>query len=283
MKARICSFFVLWTVVIVMLAVGGTHGAILLMILASLWTQYELCLLCRKAGYEPYRCHCLGYGFLMLMMAWKPPDFMNSIEASVAVFICAMLDTTFYSFLQKEPKKIMEGLVTTICNLVYVPMMFMFPIAMLREWSLRGNGKMAMVCIVWIVAVAKFSDVGGLCIGSLCGGKKLAPLLSPAKTRKGFIGALVFGSLLAGLGGRILFPSFFPENFSAARALLLATLLTLIAVFSDLLESMIKRLAQVKDSGNLIPGIGGIFDLTDSLILTLPVGVFYFHYGAHFF
>jgi hypothetical protein len=114
-----------------MLAVGGTHGAILLMILASLWTQYELYLLCHKAGYKPYRCHCLGYGFLMLMMAWKPPAFMNSIEDSVAVFICAMRDTTFYSFLQKEPKKIMEGLVTTICNLVYVPMMFMFPIAML--------------------------------------------------------------------------------------------------------------------------------------------------------
>ena len=283
MRARICSFFVLWTMTIGMLVVSGVNGAILLMMLASLWTQYELCLLCRKAGYEPYRCHCLGYGFLMLMMAWKPPAFMSSVEASVTVFICAMLDTTFYSFSQKEPKKIMEGLVTTMCNLVYVPMMFTFPIAMLREWSLKGNGKMAMACIVWIVAVAKFSDVGGLCVGSLCGGKKLAPLLSPAKTRKGFIGALVFGSAIAGLGGRILFPSFFPENFSAARALLLATLLTLIAVFSDLLESMVKRLAHVKDSGNLIPGIGGIFDLTDSLILTLPIGVFYFHYWANFF
>jgi phosphatidate cytidylyltransferase len=110
----------------------------------------------------------------------------------------------------------------------------------------------------------------------------LAPLLSPAKTQKGLAGAVVFGSLIAGWGLRVLFPSFFPENFTPMRALLLAIPITLIAALSDLVESTIKRLAQVKDSGNLIPGIGGVFDLTDSLILTLPVGVLYFHYFSRF-
>jgi phosphatidate cytidylyltransferase len=283
MKDRLCSFSILWAIVIGILCIFGANGGIALMLLVSLLTQYELCLLCRKAGYDPYLYHCLIYGFLMLAMAWFPPSPMNGVEASMVLFVCAMIDTTFHAFSKKEPKKIMRGLVTTICNLVYIPMMFTFPIAMIQDWNSRGEGMMAIVCILWVIAVAKFSDIGGLCVGSLCGGKKLAPLLSPAKTQKGLVGAFMFGSLLIGLGSRMLFPSFFPENFSPIRALLLAIPLTLIAVFSDLLESMLKRLAQVKDSGNVIPGIGGVFDLTDSLILTLPMGVFYFHYWTHFF
>jgi phosphatidate cytidylyltransferase len=282
MKERVGSFLILWAVIIGMLCIFGVQGGVALLVLASLLTQYELCLLCRKASYEPYLYHCLGYGFLILVIAWFSPSLMSGIEASMMLFVCAIVDTTFHSFSKKEPRVIMGSLVATICNLVYVPMMLAFPIAMVRDLSSKGEGKTAVACILWIIAVAKFSDVGGLFVGSFCGGKKLAPLLSPAKTQKGLVGAVVFGSLIMGWGSRMLFPSFFPKNFTPMRALLLAIPITLIAALSDLVESTVKRLAQVKDSGNLIPGIGGVFDLTDSLILTLPVGVLYFHYFSRF-
>ncbi|MDR3143479.1 MAG: phosphatidate cytidylyltransferase [Puniceicoccales bacterium] len=278
MKERIGSFCVLWLAVLGILALGGVSGGVLLLILASLLTQYELCQLCRKAGYEPYLWHCLGYGLLMLLLAYFPPAPMCGVEAAMMVFVCALIETTFHAFSKKEPRAIIGSLVSTVCNLVYLPLMFSLPIAMLRDWSSKGEDRMALACLLWIIAVAKFSDVSGLCVGSLCGGQKLAPQLSPAKTRRGLIGAVILAPLLVGLGSRLLFTSFFPKDFSPLRALLLAILIALIAAFSDLVESTVKRLAQVKDSGKLIPGIGGIFDLTDSLILALPVGVLYFHY-----
>lgn len=67
-----------------------------------------------------------------------------------------------------------------------------------------------------------------------------------------------------------------PESLTPALAALIAVPLAIVAIISDLLESVIKRRADAKDTGELIPGIGGAFDLTDSLILTAPVAYFIF-------
>jgi phosphatidate cytidylyltransferase len=77
----------------------------------------------------------------------------------------------------------------------------------------------------------------------------------------------------------VLFHPIAPDNFAWWMSLLFAIPIGIASIASDLVESAFKRQANVKDSGKIIPGIGGIFDLTDSLILTAPLGYLLFKYA----
>jgi phosphatidate cytidylyltransferase len=107
------------------------------------------------------------------------------------------------------------------------------------------------------------------------GRTKMAPVISPKKTWEGAIGGLIISSLVgAGIayGAR----NYLPLGFTPLKAALVALPLAVLAIVADLVESIIKRRATIKDSGATIPGIGGMFDVTDSLILTAPASYFVF-------
>jgi len=112
--------------------------------------------------------------------------------------------------------------------------------------------------------------VGGLLFGSWLGKHKLAPAISPGKTWEGLIGGIFSSMVVAGLGILVL-PDLFPTKLTWYFAVLIAIPIATISALSDLLESVIKRQAEVKDSGKSIPGIGGAFDLIDSLLLSAPI------------
>jgi phosphatidate cytidylyltransferase len=123
------------------------------------------------------------------------------------------------------------------------------------------------------IMVTKFSDMGAYAFGSWLGKHKMIPHISPAKTWEGLGGAFV-GSFLA----MTCLMYFAPEKLlplSWTTALILAPLLCALAVIGDLAESILKRCHQIKDSGQKLPGIGGMLDLTDSLLFTAPVCYFY--------
>ena len=133
---------------------------------------------------------------------------------------------------------------------------------------------------LWVLAVAKFSDVGALLVGKMIGRTKMAPSISPGKTVEGLLGGI--GTSI-GIG--ILLPwivqtyhpgwvSFEGINLEPSSAAVLALPIAIAAVIGDLIASVLKRLANVKDSGGAIPGIGGMLDLTDSLMLAVPTGYF---------
>jgi phosphatidate cytidylyltransferase len=130
-----------------------------------------------------------------------------------------------------------------------------------------------LVLCVWVVAVAKFCDVGALITGLAIGRHPMAPQISPKKTWEGAVGGVAvaagIGALVAWLGRSCL-----PLAMTPSRAAILAVPLAVVAIVSDLLESVFKRRAVIKDSGGAVPGIGGVFDLSDSLILAAPVGYF---------
>ena len=126
------------------------------------------------------------------------------------------------------------------------------------------------------MAVAKCADVGGLLVGMKIGKTPLS-VISPKKTYEGAAGGVVF-SMLIGVILVALFPDFLPTGFSWWLAALIAIPVAVASIASDLVESAFKRQAGVKDSGKLIPGIGGAFDLSDSLILSAPLGYLLFKY-----
>ncbi|HET8633394.1 MAG TPA: phosphatidate cytidylyltransferase [Gemmatimonadales bacterium] len=121
--------------------------------------------------------------------------------------------------------------------------------------------------VIWVCD--SFAMFGGMLIG----GPKLAPVVSPGKTRSGGIAGIVGAVIVGAVFGWWVFPAA-GVHAGPAHVLLIAFVLSIVGQFGDLLESLFKRGAGVKDSGTLIPGHGGILDRFDSLYFALPVCAF---------
>lgn len=117
------------------------------------------------------------------------------------------------------------------------------------------------------------NDTGAFLVGSAIGSHRLFERLSPKKSWEGFVGGLAF-CILAGYLAKLLVPNYF-MIFSTSMLVGLGVLVSLFSTWGDLFESMIKRNAGVKDSGNIIPGHGGILDRIDSLLFVAPATVIY--------
>ena len=124
------------------------------------------------------------------------------------------------------------------------------------------------VILIWI------NDVMAYVIGRQWGRRKIAPHISPGKTVEGTLGAAVF-TIIAGLFIATWFPDV-PRRY----ALALGILVPFLALTGDLWESAVKRQAGVKDSGDLLPGHGGVLDRYDSFVFVLPVAALLYHIFA---
>ncbi len=129
---------------------------------------------------------------------------------------------------------------------------------------LRLQPERGLADTLFLVAVVWGTDIGAYMVGRVLGGAKMAPRISPGKTWSGAVGGLLIGgccgALMAGGGHGVAF-----------AALLPAFLLSIFAQGGDLLESAIKRHLGVKDSGNTIPGHGGLFDRLDGFLAAAPL------------
>ena len=130
----------------------------------------------------------------------------------------------------------------------------------LRADPVAGRGN-----VIFLVLAVWASDIGAYAAGRLLGGPKLAPLISPGKTWSGAAGGLVAAMLVGLAAGQVIAPG------AAVRAAFLAALIGAASQGGDLLESALKRGFGVKDSGQLIPGHGGLMDRLDGLLAAAPV------------
>tara|TARA_Y100000996_G_scaffold388566_1_gene348232 strand:- start:2032 stop:2682 length:651 start_codon:yes stop_codon:yes gene_type:complete len=121
------------------------------------------------------------------------------------------------------------------------------------------------IFIFIILLICIFSDIGGFTIGKIFKGKKLTKI-SPKKTISGAIGSLLFSSTLS-----LIIFYYLTEEFSY-RALILGLVTSIACQLGDLFFSLIKRKSFLKDTGNFLPGHGGILDRVDSILLGLPIG-----------
>jgi len=119
------------------------------------------------------------------------------------------------------------------------------------------------------IAVAKSHDIGALLVGRSLGRRKLAPQVSPNKSVEGAIGGILLSLVTAGLSAFLLEA----PAIAGPRFLLFGFLVSLAAMLGDLVESLLKRDAGVKDSAGWIPGFGGVLDMTDSLTIAGPVAL----------
>ncbi len=136
--------------------------------------------------------------------------------------------------------------------------------------SLIRNMMNGRLWVLFLIVTVWAGDISALLIGSLLGRHKLYPKISPKKTFEGLFGSII-GSILMALAFSLLF---FP-NTEKGFCIFLAVGLGILGQLGDFTESMLKRSAQVKDSGGLIPGHGGMLDRLDSFLFTAP----FLHYS----
>lgn len=138
-------------------------------------------------------------------------------------------------------------------------------------WALFHQNQ-GRVLLIYLLGLVWATDIGAYLFGKLWGKHRLIPHVSPGKTIEGSVGGVLLAFGVAGCGYVYFHPRYASVWFAQAFVLIAVSML------GDLWMSMLKRRVQIKDTGNLLPGHGGILDRLDSLIATLPF-FYYFYQG----
>ena len=165
----------------------------------------------------------------------------------------------------------MQVLGSTLLGIFYTGGTLSFAYALrYHPYAIGAPAGTALVALPLILTWA--TDTGAFVVGKAIGGKKLMPSVSPGKTISGALGGLLTGVLVCVIFGRYILPPVAQLGLTLQGALLTGAAVSAAGQIGDLVESMMKREAGVKDSSNLIPGHGGMLDRVDSLVFTLPLG-----------
>ena len=140
---------------------------------------------------------------------------------------------------------------------------------------LRNQNEIAHVfaykMVLWICLIVWTTDIAAYFVGILVGGPRILPRISPTKTWSGLLGALLFSILVHEIIVKTIVTNLFNPEISKAIIWIVVILTSLVSQIGDFLESAFKRRFQVKDSGNIIPGHGGVMDRVDGLSITCIV------------
>ncbi len=278
MLSRILSTLILWTVVLGGLWLFGAHAAVVLVTLLAALTLHEFYTITTRMGLPAFRWMGLFFSVLMTAGAYYLGWYTDGAEVmgpvSTGLLVLAFIVCCIRVLGERDPGSRVETIAATMLGLFCVPFMLQFLLRLLLSEFDTGDN---LVLCLWVVAVSKFCDVGALLVGLSIGRHKMAPQISPKKSWEGAVGGVLISS---GVGAAIAHfaAGYLPEMLTPAIAAAIAVPLAVATIISDLMESALKRRADVKDTGTLIPGIGGAFDLTDSLILAAPLAYFIFFF-----
>lgn len=257
------------TLIIVPLALlviyfGGYIYQAVIILLLSL-SAWEYASLLRKVNLQPALPLAI-LGVVLLGLARSLYQFANS--SFLLVLLIFLMATWHILHHEKDTPSPGADFGASISIVVYVGFLGAYLIS-LRD--LPGGMWWTFIILptVWI------ADSGAYLLGKTIGKNKLAPKTSPHKTWEGYFGGLIFGSL-GSLGLVLLFERVYNAGLSISplQGALLGLVISAFIPLGDLTESMIKRPAGEKDSGNIMPGHGGFFDRLDSLFWAAPIGYY---------
>ena len=270
MGKRLISTILLWSLLLGIIYIGQLTAVVWLISALSIVAQNEIYNMAKKLDWKAYRVYGLVIGGCLPLVTYYEGwlrEYTGGIVDDVTILAIGFTVCALVGIRTREIRDNFQRLGGTFIGILLIPFMMTFYI---RIAQLFPNELVGIAVGCWVVLVGKFYDVGGLIFGSWLGKHKFAPKISPGKTWEGFAGG-VFTSTVLGFLAVYFLPDYFPKNFHPWVAALCAIPIASMAAFSDLIESVIKRQAEVKDSGKCIPGIGGAFDLMDSLLLSAPV------------
>jgi phosphatidate cytidylyltransferase len=252
--------------------IGGV-GVTLLMLIITPSASLELALLFTAERVRPYRVLSIAGSSALILHAFATqfPAFRpisTSCLAFIIVFV--MLTAALLRAIDQKTEDAIHRMAGTVLATMYLGGLTWFLIALRVKHSdgLHPHFRGSTSIVLLILLAVKFTDIGAYFGGRALGRHKLIPWLSPGKTWEG----LFFGLLTAGGVGAICTLYIDPPSYDLPwwKGVLFGIVIGGVGQLGDLLESLMKRDAEVKDSGRLIPGFGGILDIMDSPLLAAP-------------
>jgi phosphatidate cytidylyltransferase len=283
---RLFSFVVLWTIILAALFSGYSRLSdavfLIIMVILAAAGLMEFYNLAEKDGLVCFKYSGIAGGVLLMVGTFlqltgqlgihNSPARVNDFETSFLILF--VLGLCVRQFVSRSNTAGIVAISTTLFGLMYVPWLLNFIQKINFFQNVEGH-----YYLLYFVLITKFSDTGAYSVGSLIGKHKMIPRISPGKTWEGFGGAIVVSTLAS-----VLFVHFAQDKMPAmnwVHAVILGVLLSVAAVIGDLIESLFKREAGLKDSGKFFPGIGGILDLLDSLLFNAPIMYLYLRHVLH--
>jgi phosphatidate cytidylyltransferase len=275
---RLLTSIVLWTLVISALfsqyKLLSDYAILVVMMALAGAGLHEFYALVQRRNLVCFRWWGLFSGLLLMASTFiylssggiRAPSKANDFETSILIIF--VLGLCVRQFVSRSNTAGIPAIATTLFGLMYVPWLLNFIQKITFFPGVDGH-----YYFLYFVLITKFSDTGAYLVGSLIGRHKMIPRISPGKTWEGFGGAIAVSTLASLLLARYLGDKLAGMNW--LHAIILGVILSIGAVVGDLIESIFKREAGVKDSGRFFPGIGGILDLLDSLLFNAPIMYLY--------
>ena len=242
---------------------------------------YEFFTMVRHRGILVHRPLNIGLGVLFIgLVAWRsmvepglvPTPILGPGATAISwmwdVFWPATIVIIFIrQFLRENTFEALGGLATTLFGLAYVAALFSYFFYIRTTDPAQGAW-----LVLYLVLVTKLGDSGAYTIGNLIGRHTLVPRISPRKTIEGFVAATLVSVIAAVLAQPLLgTQQIFGQAPTPVLCAIMGLILGIVGQLGDLAESLLKRDCQVKDSGTLLPGLGGVLDVIDSLLFTAPL------------
>jgi phosphatidate cytidylyltransferase len=277
----------------------AAHPGIFLLplaILLAVVSAGELLAMFRQRGHDPVACVVYA-GTLLTILSLAIPKLYSTFSVNfsiggvgslVAGFVASCLFAAVVEMARfTEPGKATVNLALSCFAIAYVGGLISFLILsrMFGVGPGGDSGRFGMLVFASLIATVKLSDIGQYTAGRLFGKHKLAPRISPGKTWEGVLGGILFAIIGASAVLLYFAPMIFksPQGesppISFAATIVYAIALAAAGLIGDLIESLLKRDAGVKDSSTWLPGFGGVLDLLDSLLVAAPVA--YLFWAMH--
>jgi phosphatidate cytidylyltransferase len=231
-----------------------------LVLLAVAVGQHEFYRMAKARGITPDRVLGMILGALVVLESYRQVP-AGELRYGLAAILLAILISRLFS--PRPVEGALEDISVTALGVFYVAFLFSFQVAV----RMLADGKQWLVFLFFIIWAA---DIGAYSIGIPFGKHRLYVKVSPKKSVEGFLGALA-----AAAGMALICRFWFMPSIGVTEAVGIALALAAIGTAGDLVESLIKRAAGVKDSGSIIPGHGGILDRMDSMLFAAPVLYYY--------
>nr|WP_221276971.1 phosphatidate cytidylyltransferase [Deinobacterium chartae] len=269
MRSRFVSAFIAFLLILVVLWVGLPLMLPVLLFAGWLGVR-EYVGMVRGADIDVRRKALLLFSVLIIVASYPNlPEVpwiggsWREVVLTAALFYLLILEVV------RPGERPLERIVYSGFGLLYVPWLLGYFLQLRATPNLEDGFGYLLLPLMAAFA----TDVGGFFFGKLFGRRKLAPEVSPAKTVEGAMGGLVFSFVMVFLVGRVLEGFLF--NLNVYDALLYSLMVSSAAQLGDLAESIIKRSLGAKDSGQFLPGHGGILDRLDSLLFAVPISYFF--------
>lgn len=225
----------------------------------------ETCALLRRAEYAVSEWLAVLGAMSITLAMWLGGELGLELIATVltGVIVIAAIDST--------RGRMTSGLIQRVSGTVFV---VCFAGVALGFWLMLRETRSAWF-VLWAIGTVKMADIGAYTVGCSIGRHRLIPWLSPKKTWEGLAGGIVFASA-AGALAPLLTASAGPEaTISIWSGIAWGACAAILGLVGDLFASAMKRDARVKDSGAILPGLGGIIDTLDSLIPVAPLALWW--------